>query len=117
MPRAHRLGAASASGPPLRVGRLSAFHDLDPLGERVEECAAVPGREDSGVEDDHATAVGLAADEAAEALLELDDGAGEGIVAEGVAAAVLDGFAAGLGEGPVWGLCRVIDPFQAIPRR
>src|SRR5690606_1815289 len=66
-----------------------------------EERPAVALRDDARVENDDAPRVGARADEAPESLFEPDDGAREGVVGEGVAAALLEQVEPGLGEGPV----------------
>src|ERR1051326_1344707 len=60
--------------------------------KRVEEKLAVALGFDAGVEDDDDAAIRFAADEAAKALLELDDGLGDGVFHEWVAAPALDGI-------------------------
>ena len=67
--------------------------------EAVEEGGAVAGGADAGVEEHKDAAVGEGADEAAEALLEGDDGLWDLEVVEGVAAGGGDGVGAGLHDG------------------
>src|SRR5215831_17867004 len=69
---------------------------LRAAGKRIEEQAAVGLGQESRVEDGDEAGVGLGADQAAKALLELDDGLGELIVAEWDAAARADGVEARL---------------------
>lgn len=61
-------------------------------GEGVEEAPTVAHLDDAAVGDNDGAAVGAGADEAAEALFEADDGAGDDEVVEGVAALRLEGF-------------------------
>ena len=70
-------------------------------GETFEEDAAVALALDAGVEEHEDAAIGEGADEAAEALLEGDDGVGNLIVEEGLAACGFDGFHAGFDYGVV----------------
>ena len=71
-------------------------------GEGVEEGAAVDFGEDAGVEDDGDAFIAFGADEAADALAEFEDGFGDAVFCEGVAAAVFDVFDSGGGEWVVW---------------
>src|ERR1700761_8002218 len=67
--------------------------------ERVEESGAVARGADARVEQHENAAVGEGADEAAETLLECDDGLRDLEVVEGIAAAGGDGVGAGLHDG------------------
>ncbi len=67
--------------------------------QRVEEDAAVALALDAGVEQHEHAAIVEGADEAAEALLQRDDGGGHLVVEEGLAAGGLDGLHAGLDDG------------------
>ena len=65
------------------------------LRQRFDEQPAVGLRDDPWVEADDGATVALGADEAAEALFELDDGLGQLVIAERVAAGGADRFEAG----------------------
>lgn len=67
----------------------------------LEEKAAVGLGGDAAVEDGDGAVVVSGADEAADALTELEDGFGKCILHEGVSAAGLNGFEAGFDEGVV----------------
>src|ERR1700727_817292 len=81
-----------------------AYDVRDVLGEAVgwkgfEEDAAVALALDAGIEEHEDAALVQPADEAAEALLERDDGVGNLVVEEGLAAKGLDGLHASLDDG------------------
>ncbi len=86
----------------LRIKELFNCGDVVGAGvgwEAVEEGGAVAGGTDAGVEEHEDAAVGEGADEAAEALLEGDDGLRDLQVVEGVAAGCGDGVGAGFHDG------------------
>jgi len=75
------------------------FNDMDGAGRQgVKEGAAVSFGDDAGIEDDDNTAVGLGTDESAEALLEFQNGLGELVIEEGIAAGRFDMFEPSLEE-------------------
>ncbi len=69
------------------------------LGKALQELAAVAFLEDARVEDGDDAFVVAGADEAPDALAELDERFGEVELGEGVAAAFLDVFGFGFGDG------------------
>ena len=68
-------------------------------GKALDEDLAVLLFENAIVEQNEEAAVIERADQASEALLEGDDGSGDRVIEEGVAAAFVDGAAAGLDDG------------------
>src|SRR5690606_32427082 len=97
-----RGGLASGDGGAAARNAASGDDDrLDALRQGPQEEPAVGLGLDARVEDDDTSLVLVRADEAAEALLEADDGAGDGVLGEGGAAAGLDALAPRLGEGAV----------------
>ncbi len=104
----HEVTAPRAVGPSGRTalgGLLEESFDVgDVLGEAVgwegfEKDAAVALALDAWVEEHQDAAVVEAADEAAEALLEGDDGIGDLVVEEGLAAEGFDGLHASFDDG------------------
>lgn len=62
------------------------------VGEAFEEESAVGFREHTGIEYDDSSGIISVSDQSSEALFEFDDGFGCLVIAEGVSAAVADGF-------------------------
>jgi len=92
---------------PVEVGLFAAeelfdFADVGGAGvggKALDEDLAVLLFENAIVEQNEEAAVIERADQASEALLEGDDGSGDRVIEEGVAAAFVDGAAAGLDDG------------------
>src|SRR6185437_15906077 len=79
--------------------RAGAAHDDALAGrQRVEKYFAVALCRDAAVEQDDDPAIGLAANQPAETLLEFDDRFGDGIFHERISAATGDRFEAGFGQ-------------------
>lgn len=103
-PRACCRAAPSCRAGSSGLGRKEGFDVGDCLGDAVwreglEEYLAVALASDAGIEEDEDAAVFERANEAAEALLESEDGFGNLVVEEGTAARFLDGAHAGLDDG------------------
>ena len=78
------------------AGQIELLDDARAVGQGVEEGAAVGLGQDARIEDHDDPAVGLGADQPAEALLELDHRLGDLVLDERVAAAAADVLEPGL---------------------
>jgi len=82
-----------------RGSRITVYFNAPTSRQRLDKQLAIPLRLHAAVEDHHDPPISLAADEPAEALLELDHRFGHRVFHERVAAAALDRVKAGFDDG------------------
>src|SRR4051794_27544745 len=99
--RSHEAIGKRASGERGLAECFHSIHEAPALWQRFEKGQPIRLREHARVQNNDQTLVAARADETAETLLELDDGLRQGVVHEGMAAGLGDGFAAGFDQRAV----------------